>query len=601
MPRTRKPAKSARERLADLPRRADLTLAGGIQALPIYVREKGATVQPQLVLWMDGDGGYMYAFGLISPTATSDNGVSEALDTLYQAIVQPGASPGMLLPAAARSNLPQPALPARVLVNDAALAAAARAVLEPLGVAVEHRESLPVLEAAVAELTQSLGVEPGAPPPEPFSWAIDPALLPPLYKAAAGLWRRAPWEYLPDHPPVILSLGTHGPREGVELLYASIMGLAEEVFGVAFYYTPEALDRIVAHGEARAERAGAEGVEVSEEQMGAAIELLRQMGLPVDQVPPEVLRSMVGPALAEPEMSDEELDEMRQLTEDSLLLLFDPQDEVDPTYAEWIKQRRLPTASADAVPTFVSNGKGGEHTEPNAREAQALTLAVDALNQFFSKYRRQLEMSAGAPQTIAYQATVQGATGAIPVQVSFSPPVLQGPQPFLDLLQDLTTLTSRQPRRQEPKQRATETGRTTLYRFQVKLDWQKSVWRRIELRGDQTLDDLHNAIQEAFGWDNDHLYAFFLSGEAWDDATTYESPMGDGRHADRYRLEHLSLGVGQRFLYLFDFGDQLEHSVKLEAIVPGGVQKGVTYPRISERHGANVPQYPDLDEDEGEE
>jgi len=598
MPRTRKPAKSARERLSDLPRRADLTLVGGIQPLPIYVREKGAAVQPQLALWMDGDGGYMYAFGLISPTATHDNGVSEALDALYQAIVQPSASPGMLLPAAANPDLPQPSLPARVLVNDVALAAAARVVLEPLGVAVEHRESLPLLEAAVAELAESLGVEPGTLPPEPFSWAIDPALLPPLYKAAAGLWRRAPWEYLPDHPPVVLGLGTHGPREGVERLFASIMGLAEEVYGVAFYYSQEALDRIVAHGEARAERARAEGAEVSEEQMSAALDLLRQMGLPVDQMPPEVLRSMVGPALAEPQMSDEELDEMQQLTEDSLLVFFDPKDEVDPTYAEWIQQHRLPTASSDAVPTFVSNGKGGEHAEPNVREARALTLALEALNQFFSKHRRQLETYAGTPPTITYQAMMQSATGAIPVQISFSPPVPQGPRPFLELLQDLTTLTSRQPTRQEPKQHATGAGRTTLYRFQVKLDWQKSVWRRIELRGDQTLDDLHNAIQEAFGWDNDHLYAFFLSGEAWDEATTYESPLGDGRHADRYRVEHLSLGVGQRFLYLFDFGDQLEHSVKLEAIMPGGVQKGVSYPRITERHGANVPQYPDLDEDE---
>ena len=66
----------------------------------------------------------------------------------------------------------------------------------------------------------------------------------------------------------------------------------------------------------------------------------------------------------------------------------------------------------------------------------------------------------------------------------------------------------------------------------------KSVWRRMEMTGDQTLDELHEAIQRAFHWDNDHLYAFFLSGKAWDRQTEYESPFGEGeRNASRYRLE----------------------------------------------------------------
>jgi hypothetical protein len=38
------------------------------------------------------------------------------------------------------------------------------------------------------------------------------------------------------------------------------------------------------------------------------------------------------------------------------------------------------------------------------------------------------------------------------------------------------------------------------------------VTRVIAMLDDQTLEDLHAAIQRAFGWDNDHLYAFFLSG-----------------------------------------------------------------------------------------
>lgn len=36
------------------------------------------------------------------------------------------------------------------------------------------------------------------------------------------------------------------------------------------------------------------------------------------------------------------------------------------------------------------------------------------------------------------------------------------------------------------------------YRFRVELEWREEVWRNIEIRGDQTLNDLHDAIQAAF-------------------------------------------------------------------------------------------------------
>jgi hypothetical protein len=41
--------------------------------------------------------------------------------------------------------------------------------------------------------------------------------------------------------------------------------------------------------------------------------------------------------------------------------------------------------------------------------------------------------------------------------------------------------------------------------FKVKLKSDKRVWRKIEILGSQTLDDLHMAIQEAYGFDADHL------------------------------------------------------------------------------------------------
>ena len=62
------------------------------------------------------------------------------------------------------------------------------------------------------------------------------------------------------------------------------------------------------------------------------------------------------------------------------------------------------------------------------------------------------------------------------------------------------------------------------YTFHVSLPGSGRVWRKIEMRATQTLDDLHAAIQDAFEFDSDHLYSFFMSGRAWDQDSEYCLP-----------------------------------------------------------------------------
>jgi hypothetical protein len=62
------------------------------------------------------------------------------------------------------------------------------------------------------------------------------------------------------------------------------------------------------------------------------------------------------------------------------------------------------------------------------------------------------------------------------------------------------------------------------YTFHVSLPGMGRLWRKIEMRADQTLEDLHFAIQDAYGWGADHLYSFFMSGRAWDGSTEYRLP-----------------------------------------------------------------------------
>lgn len=64
------------------------------------------------------------------------------------------------------------------------------------------------------------------------------------------------------------------------------------------------------------------------------------------------------------------------------------------------------------------------------------------------------------------------------------------------------------------------------YTLHVSIPGTGRVWRKLELRADQTLENLHFAIQDAFRFDADHLYSYFMSGRAWDSSTEYKLPEG---------------------------------------------------------------------------
>lgn len=153
-----------------------------------------------------------------------------------------------------------------------------------------------------------------------------------------------------------------------------------------------------------------------------------------------------------------------------------------------------------------------------------------------------------------------------------------------------------------------------LFVFKVALAGRKSIWRRIALRGDQTLDDLHEVIYDAFDRDDEHLYSFYFpkpgakGRNRLRGAVEYghpymveePGPFGDAPNdAAQAKLEALKLRPKQVFLYLFDFGDEWWHEIIVEQ-VDAPAEKG-KYPRILEKHGKSPPQYPDWDDEDEEE
>jgi hypothetical protein len=158
-------------------------------------------------------------------------------------------------------------------------------------------------------------------------------------------------------------------------------------------------------------------------------------------------------------------------------------------------------------------------------------------------------------------------------------------------------------------------SKTSIYILKVALDGRRSIWRRIAIRGDQTLDDLHTAIYHAFDRFNDHLYTFYIApktvkltrASARRNAKHYDAPaaldaylerIGERKDAAKTTIASLRLSQGQVFLYLFDFGDEWWHVITVEQ-TDAEPDSALRYPAVIAKRGESPAQYAEYDEEEG--
>ncbi len=137
---------------------------------------------------------------------------------------------------------------------------------------------------------------------------------------------------------------------------------------------------------------------------------------------------------------------------------------------------------------------------------------------------------------------------------------------------------------------------TDIARLLIQLeDIRPPVRRRIEVPLDIRLDDLHLVVQAAMGWENCHLYEFRVGGR---DGPAYGVPDPDGvftesdpRPARKANLADLLAQLSTRtraFKYVYDFGDDWRHSVKLEAIA--AADPDIAYPHLLRAERACPPE-----------
>jgi hypothetical protein len=120
--------------------------------------------------------------------------------------------------------------------------------------------------------------------------------------------------------------------------------------------------------------------------------------------------------------------------------------------------------------------------------------------------------------------------------------------------------------------------------YQVKVSLRRirpPVWRRLRLPGGTSLGELHEVLQVAFGWDDQHLHAFEVGKRRFGPQDRGLEGVGDERGA---RLREMAPAAGSRLRYTYDFGDSWEHDIVVEKVLPpDGVPHAVC---VGGRHAA---------------
>ena len=85
------------------------------------------------------------------------------------------------------------------------------------------------------------------------------------------------------------------------------------------------------------------------------------------------------------------------------------------------------------------------------------------------------------------------------------------------------------------------------------------IWRRLLVRSDTTLAQLHTILQIVFAWSDELLYSFHMYGRDYGNR---------GANPDQVLLRDLRLHCGERFRYVYDIGAHWACDIRLEALLP---------------------------------
>jgi Plasmid pRiA4b ORF-3-like protein len=127
-----------------------------------------------------------------------------------------------------------------------------------------------------------------------------------------------------------------------------------------------------------------------------------------------------------------------------------------------------------------------------------------------------------------------------------------------------------------------------IYQIKVTLlGTDPPIWRRLLVPADLTLEQLHNVLQIAMGWEDCHMHEFRIGQQRYGTPDPMERAFGGSRTASERtaRLFDVLDRAGTKAVSTYGFGDSWEHRIAVEKRL--AVEPGRAYPAClaGERHG----------------
>jgi hypothetical protein len=123
-----------------------------------------------------------------------------------------------------------------------------------------------------------------------------------------------------------------------------------------------------------------------------------------------------------------------------------------------------------------------------------------------------------------------------------------------------------------------------IYRFRIILDndTDEDIFRDLEIRETDTLEDLHNIITQSFGFDGTEMASFYISNDTWDQGEEISlfdlSEDASARLMNETRLDSVVHEVQTKLIYIYDFLSLWTFYVELAEIVDE--TEGNDYPNL---------------------
>ena len=129
-----------------------------------------------------------------------------------------------------------------------------------------------------------------------------------------------------------------------------------------------------------------------------------------------------------------------------------------------------------------------------------------------------------------------------------------------------------------------------IYRFRIILDndTDDDIFRDLEIRESDTLEDLHNIVTQSFGFDGTEMASFYISNDSWEqgeEISLFDISEGNApaRLMAETKISDVVFEMQTKLIYVYDFMNMWTFFVELAEIVEEA--EGLDYPNLMFVHG----------------